>query len=109
MQKMWKGRWKKKCFRNKMDDMEKCYNNDMYGSGEFDKLKNKIQCIVCHCEGHTINRHKQGLKRNPRVRGTADRNCRSGATTIIKVMPTNNIEKVFYLLVCTNIIRCIYN
>jgi hypothetical protein len=48
--------------------MEKDYGNDMYGSCDFDQMKNKIHCSVCHGEGHTINRHKQGLKRNPRAR-----------------------------------------
>jgi hypothetical protein len=32
MRKMRKGRWKKKRFCNEMDDMEKGYSNDMYGS-----------------------------------------------------------------------------
>jgi hypothetical protein len=27
---------KKKCFRNEMGDMKKGYDNDMYGSGDFD-------------------------------------------------------------------------
>jgi hypothetical protein len=58
MQKMWKGRRKKKHFRNEMDDMEKDYGNDMYGSGDFDQMKNKVHCSVCHGEGHTMNRHK---------------------------------------------------
>jgi hypothetical protein len=35
MQKMRKGRRKKKRFRNEIDDMEKGYGNDMYGSGDF--------------------------------------------------------------------------
>jgi hypothetical protein len=42
MQKMRKGRRKKKCFRNRMDDMEKSYGNDKYGSGDFDQIKNKF-------------------------------------------------------------------
>jgi hypothetical protein len=106
---MQKGRRKKKRFHNEMDDMEKGYGNDMYGSGDFDQMKNKVHCSVCHGEDHTRNRHKQEPKRNPRARGAAGRNRRSGATAIIEVTPTNNIEKVFYLLVCTNIICCIRN
>jgi hypothetical protein len=51
MRKMWKGRRKKKHFRNEMDDMEKGYSNDMYGSGDFDQMKNKVHCFVCHGEG----------------------------------------------------------
>jgi hypothetical protein len=35
MQKMWKGRWKKKRFHNEMDNMKKGYGNDMYGSDDF--------------------------------------------------------------------------
>jgi hypothetical protein len=66
MRKMRKGRRKKKHFRNEMDDMEKGYGNDMYGSGDFDQMKNKVHCSICHGEGHTMNRHKQGPKRNPR-------------------------------------------
>jgi hypothetical protein len=42
MRKIWKGRCKKKQFYNEMDDMEKGYRNDMYGSGDFDQIKNKI-------------------------------------------------------------------
>jgi ribonuclease PH len=109
MRKMQKGRRKNKRFHNEMDDMEKGYDNDMYGSGDFDQMKNKVHCSVCHGKRHTMNRHKQGSKRNPRVRGAEGRNRRSGATTIIEVTHTNNIEKVFYLLVCTNIICCICN
>jgi hypothetical protein len=109
MQKMQKGRRKKKRFHNEMDDMEKGYDNDMNGSGDFDQSKNRVYCSVYHGEGHTMNKHKQGPKRNPRARGAAGRNRRSGATTIIKVKHMNNIEKVFYLLVCTNIICCICN
>jgi hypothetical protein len=88
---MRKGRWKKKHFCNEMDDMEKGYGNDMYGLGGFDQIKNKIHCSICHSEGHTMNRHKQGSKRNTRARGATCRNCRSGATTIIEVTHTNNI------------------
>jgi ribonuclease PH len=66
MRKMRKGRWKKKRFRNEMDDMKKGYSNDMYGSGDIDQIKNKVHCSVCHGESHTMNRHKQGPKRNPR-------------------------------------------
>jgi hypothetical protein len=109
MQKMRKGRRKKKHFHNKMDDMEKGYNNNMYGSGDFDQMKNKVHCSICHAEGHTINRHKQGPKRNPRAHGATGRNRRSGATAIIEVTHMNNIEKVFYLMVCTNIICYICN
>jgi ribonuclease PH len=85
MQKMRKGRWKKKRFRNEMDDMEKGYNNDMYGSGDFNQIKNKIYCFICHGEGHTMSRHKQGPKRNRRALGAVGRNCRSGATDIREV------------------------
>jgi hypothetical protein len=41
--KMRKGRWKKKHFRNEMDSMEKGYANDMYSTGDFDQVKNKVQ------------------------------------------------------------------
>jgi hypothetical protein len=78
MQKLQKGRQKKKHFHNEMDDMEKGYGNDMYGSGDFNQIKNKVHCFVCHGEGHTMNRYKQGPKRNPRVCGAVDRNRRSG-------------------------------
>jgi hypothetical protein len=46
MQKMWKGRQKKKHFCNLMDDMEKDYGNDMYGLGDFNQIKNKVHCSV---------------------------------------------------------------
>jgi hypothetical protein len=39
---MQKGRRKKKRFRNEMDDMEKGYGNDMYGSDNFDQIENKV-------------------------------------------------------------------
>jgi hypothetical protein len=55
---MRKGRPKKKHFHNEMDDMEKSYNNDMYGSGDFNQMKNKVYCSIRHGEGHTMNRHK---------------------------------------------------
>jgi hypothetical protein len=41
-----------------MDDMETGHGNDMYGSGDFNQIKNKVHCFVCHSEGHTRNRHK---------------------------------------------------
>jgi hypothetical protein len=88
MYRTWR-RKKKKRFRNEMDDMEKGYGNDMYGSGDFDQIKNKIHCSVCHGEDHTMNRHKEGSKRNPRACGAAGRNRRSGATNIIEVTHTN--------------------
>jgi hypothetical protein len=60
MRKMWKGRRKNKRFCNEMDDMEMGYGNDMYSSGDFNQIKNKLCCSVYHGEGHTMNRHKQG-------------------------------------------------
>jgi hypothetical protein len=42
----------------------------------------KVHCSVCHSEGHTMNRHKERPKRNPRARGVMGRNRRSGATDI---------------------------
>jgi hypothetical protein len=89
--------------------MEKGYGNDMYGLSDFDQIRNKVYCSVCHSEGHTMNRHKEGPKRNPRACGAAGRNRRSGAIDIIDVTHTSNIEKLFYLLVCSNIICCICN
>jgi hypothetical protein len=109
MQKIQKGRRKNKRFHNEMDDMEKGYRNDMYGSDNFDQIKNKVRCSVCHSEGHTINRHKEGSKRNPRLRGTVGRNHRSGATDIIEITHMSNNKKISNLLVCRNIIGCIYN
>jgi hypothetical protein len=85
MRKMRKGRWKKKHFCNKMDDMKKGYDNNMYNSGDFDQIKNKVYCSFCHGEGHTVNRHKEWPKRNQRARGTVGRNHRSRATHIIDV------------------------
>jgi hypothetical protein len=41
MRKIRKGRCKKKQFHNEMDDMEKGYGNDMYGSGDFNQIKIK--------------------------------------------------------------------
>jgi hypothetical protein len=55
MRKMQKGRRKKKHFRNEMNDMEKGYDNDMYGSGDFNQKKNKVHCYVRHGESHTMN------------------------------------------------------
>jgi hypothetical protein len=109
IQKTRKGRWKKKRFYNEMDDMEKGYGNDMYGSGDFDQMKNKVYCSVCHGEGHTMNRYKQGPKQNPRARATVGRSHRSGPTVIVEVTYTSNIEKIFFMLLCTTIIFCIRN
>jgi hypothetical protein len=106
MRKVRKGKRKKKWFHSKMDDMEKGYRNDMYDSSDFDQIKNKVRCSVCHTEGHTMNRHTEGSKRNPRLCGAVVRNHRSGATDIIEVEHTSNIEKLFNLLVCSNIICC---
>jgi hypothetical protein len=78
MRKIRKGRRKKKRLHSEMNDMEKCYRNDMYGSGNFDQIKNKVRYSVCHTEGHTMDRQKEGPKRNPRPHGTAGRNRRSG-------------------------------
>jgi hypothetical protein len=77
--------------------MEKDYDND------------KVHCSACHGEGHIMNRHQERSKRNLRARGAVDRNHRSGATDIIVVTHMSNIEKLFYLLVCSNIIYCICN
>jgi hypothetical protein len=57
---MQKGRQKKKHFRNVMDNLEKGYDIDMYDSGDFDQMKNKVHYSACHGEGHTMDRHKQG-------------------------------------------------
>jgi hypothetical protein len=53
-----------------------------------------------------MNRHKEGPKRNPRTHGAAGRNRRLGATDIIEITHTSNIEKIFILLVYSNIIYC---
>jgi hypothetical protein len=106
--KLRKGRQKKKRFRNEMDDMEKDYDNDMYDFGDFDEVKNKVHCSIFHGEGHIVDRHKEGPKRNRRARGAIGRNRRSGATEIIEVTHTNIIE-IIYFTACTNIICCICN
>jgi hypothetical protein len=97
IRKMWKGRRKKKRFHNEMNDMEKGYGNDMYGSGDFDPINNKVHYSVCHGECHTMNRHKKGPKRNPRTPSAAGRNHRSGATAIIEVTHTSNIKIILFV------------
>jgi hypothetical protein len=98
MQKMRKGRWKKKRFHNEMNNMEKGYSNDMYDSGDFDQMKNKVHCSIYHGECHTMNRHKQGPKRNPRVRATVGRSHRRTPAVIVEVTHMSNIEKfTFYV------------
>jgi hypothetical protein len=106
--KMRKGRQKKKCFHDEMNDMEKSYDNDMYGSRDFNQVKNKVHCSVCHGEGHTMDRHKEGPKRNRRACGATGRNRRSGTTKIIELTHTNSIE-IIYFTICINIICYIYN
>jgi hypothetical protein len=108
MRKIRKGRRKKKWFCNKMNDIEKSYRIDMYGSGDFDQIKNKVCYYVCHTECHTMNKHKKWLKRNPRPHGAAGWNHRLGAIDIIEITDTSNIEKLFNLLVYSNIICCTY-
>jgi hypothetical protein len=81
-QKMQKRRQKKKHFHNEIDDTEKGYGNDMYGFGDFDQIKNKVQCSMCHGEGHTMDRHKEGSKRNQRMCGAICRNHRSAGQPI---------------------------
>jgi hypothetical protein len=71
------------------------WTNDKYGSSNFDQIKNKVYCSACHGEGHIMNRHKEGSKRNPRACGTAGRNRRSGATDIIEVTHTSNMKNYF--------------
>jgi hypothetical protein len=78
-----------------MDDMEKRYVNDMYGLCDFDQIKNKVHCSVCHGEGHTMNRNKEGPKRNPRACGAMGRNRISGATNIIEVTDMSIMKKYF--------------
>jgi hypothetical protein len=98
MRKMQKGRQKKKRFCNEMDDMEKGYSNYMYGSGDFNQMKNKVHCSVCHGEDHTMNRHKQGPKRNLRARAAVERNHRRTPAIVLEVTHTSNIEKIaFYV------------
>jgi hypothetical protein len=76
--------------------MEKVYDNDMYGSSDFDQIKNKVHCSVCHGEGHTMNKHKECPKRNQRAHGAAGRNHRSGAIDIIEVTHMSNKKiKIF--------------
>jgi hypothetical protein len=43
-----------------------------------------------------MHRHKQGLKRNPRVRATAGRSRRSGLAVIVEVTHMSNIEKIIF-------------
>jgi hypothetical protein len=43
---------------------------------------NKVHCSVCHSEGHTMDRHKEGSKWNRRTCGATGRNRRSGTTEI---------------------------
>jgi hypothetical protein len=69
----------------------------MYDSGDFDQIKNKIHYFICHGESHTMNRHKQGPKRNPRACSTAGGNHRSEATTIIEVMHMSNIKIILFV------------
>jgi hypothetical protein len=98
MRKMRKGRRKNKRFHNEMDDMEKGYGNDMYGSGDFNQMKNKVHCFVCHGEGHTMNIHKQGQKRNPRAHAAMGRSHRLGPVVIVEVTHMSNNEKnIFYV------------
>jgi hypothetical protein len=78
-----------------MDDMGKGYGNDIYGSDDFDQIKNKVHCSICHGEGHTMNTHKEGPKRNPRACGVVGRNRRSGATDIIEVTHMSDIKIYF--------------
>jgi hypothetical protein len=96
--KMWKGRWKKKRFHNEMDNMEKGYGNDMCGSCDFDQVKNKVHCSVCHGEGHTVDRHKEGPKRNRRSCGATGRNRRSAITDIIEVSHMNSKKINFFVV-----------
>ena len=83
--KMWKGRRKKKRFRNEMDDSEKGYGDDMYGFGDFDQQKGTVYCSVCHVQGHNMERHKEGPKRKPTNRDAKGRKRREGTSAIVEV------------------------
>jgi hypothetical protein len=109
MRKMRKGRRKKKRFHNEMDNIDKGYSNNMYGLGDFDQIKNKVHCSIYHGEGHTMNRHKQGSKRNPRARVAMGRSRRSEPAIIVEITHTGNIEKIFFILLCSTIIFSIRN
>jgi hypothetical protein len=93
--KMRKGRRKKKHFNNKIDDIKKGYNNDMYIFDHFDQVKNEVHCSICHGEGHTMDRHKEWPKRNRRSRGVAGR--RSATTNIIEVSHMNSMLIKFFV------------
>jgi hypothetical protein len=93
--KMRKGRRKKKHFNNKIDDIKKGYNNDMYNFHHFDQVKNEVHCSICHGEGHTMDRHKEWPKRNRRSRGVAGR--RSATTNIIEVSHMNSMLIKFFV------------
>ena len=66
MRKSRKGRWKTKRFRNEMDDLEKGYGNDMYGTDDFNQKGTKVRCSLCHKEGHRIEKHKEGPSKEPK-------------------------------------------
>jgi hypothetical protein len=54
--------------------------------------------LVSHGEGHTMNRHKKGPKRNPRAHAVAERSRRRTPAVIVEVTHTSNIEKItFYV------------
>jgi hypothetical protein len=58
LQKLGKGRRKKKRLKGDMDAM-KGYSDDMYGGGDFDETRGRNLCSVCKQPGHKASRHRR--------------------------------------------------
>jgi hypothetical protein len=58
LQKLGKGRRKKKRLKGDMDAM-KGYGDDMYGGGDFNETRGRNLCSVCKQPGHKASRHRR--------------------------------------------------
>ena len=75
------GMRKKKWLRNEMDQISG-YGDDIYGYGDFNQDSSKVQCSICHKEGHRMEKHKQGPKNLPKNK--RKRVCRNNMSLVRK-------------------------
>jgi hypothetical protein len=58
LQKLGKGKRKKKCLKRDMDAM-KGYGDDMYGGGDFNETRGRNLCSVYKQPGHKASKHRR--------------------------------------------------
>ena len=79
---------RKKQLRNEMDHISG-YGDDIYGYGDFNQESSKVQCSICHKEGHQMEKHKEGPKNLPKKQ----RNRVSRNSSVV-------VRKSLYIIMC---------